>query len=64
MDTTILETLDQQDREQMQQKGIAPDLFVWQLQRFAQGFPPLKLLRPAAEGDGVSKIAESEIDVL
>lgn len=48
----------------MQQKGIAPDLFVWQLQRFAQGFPPLKLLRPAAEGDGVSKIAESEIDVL
>lgn len=48
----------------MQQKGIAPDLFVWQLQRFAQGFPPMKLLRPTAEGDGVSKIEEAEIDSL
>ncbi|MEL7339186.1 MAG: DUF4301 family protein [Bacteroidota bacterium] len=56
--------MNQQDREQMQQKGIAPDLFVWQLQRFAQGFPPLKLLRPPSESDGVSRFEESEIEAL
>ncbi|MFK7924399.1 MAG: DUF4301 family protein, partial [Bacteroidia bacterium] len=59
-----LTQLSKQDREQMQQKGIAPDLLLWQLERFQKGFPPMQLLRAPAYGDGVRQYAEPDIDRL
>ncbi|MEM6342724.1 MAG: DUF4301 family protein [Bacteroidota bacterium] len=56
--------MSKQDQELMQTKGIAPDLFLWQMERFQQGFPPIQLLRAPQIGDGVLQYEETEIDRL
>ncbi len=56
--------MSKQDQERMQAKGIAPDLFLWQLERFQKGFPPIQLERAPQIGDGVQKYEEAEIDRL
>jgi hypothetical protein len=46
-------SLEQFDLIQIQKKGISPEMLEKQLENFRNGFPYIKLLRPAIQGDGI-----------
>lgn len=53
-----------QDIEQMQQKGIVPEMVEEQIQSFKKGFPFMKLVKPATIGDGIIRLDDEELDSL
>lgn len=53
-----------QDIEQMQKKGITPEMVEEQLQSFRKGFPYMKLVKPATAGDGIIRLDCDELDNL
>ncbi|MFO8001485.1 MAG: DUF4301 family protein [Marinilabilia sp.] len=50
------------DKEQLQEKGIAPETVQEQVERFKKGFPPLKVERPATLTDGIVPLSETRIE--
>lgn len=53
-----------QDIEQMQRKGIVPEMVEEQIQSFKKGFPFMKLVKPATIGDGIIRLDDEELDSL
>lgn len=53
-----------QDIEQMQRKGILPEMVEEQIQSFKKGFPFMKLVKPATIGDGIIRLDDEELDSL
>lgn len=45
--------LNEKDIRQLQEKGISKEAFLFQIEHFKNGFPPLDLDRPATRGDGI-----------
>lgn len=54
----------QQDIEQMQRKGITPEMVEQQIQSFKKGFPYMKLVKPATVGNGIIRLDGEELDSL
>lgn len=54
--------LSQQDKEQIQRKGITEEQIQAELKTFQEGFPYLKLKSAAAVGNGILKLNESDIE--
>ncbi|HDP74883.1 MAG TPA: DUF4301 family protein [Bacteroidales bacterium] len=52
------------DIEQMQQKGITPEMVEAQIQSFKKGFPFMNIVKPATVGDGIIKLDSDEQDNL
>ncbi len=55
-----LEQLTAEDIIFLQQKGISPEYIKQQLRRFREGFPRLKILRPATLNDGIQQLTRSQ----
>ncbi|MGM0376810.1 MAG: DUF4301 family protein [Bacteroidota bacterium] len=49
------------DKKQLQEKGIAPETVEQQIERFKTGFPPLKVERPATLTDGIIPLSEDQL---
>jgi hypothetical protein len=56
----IVAMFTQQDLFQVKSKGIEPDRILKQLKQFHNGFPYIRLLRPATDGDGLLKLTQEE----
>ncbi len=56
--------LNELDIKQIEQKGISRDAFLKQINHFKQGFPPLKLDRPATAGDGIVSLNSDNVKAL
>jgi hypothetical protein len=54
----------QSDIDQMQKKGITPEMVEAQIEQFKKGFPFMKLVKPATVGDGIIKLDDEELDSL
>lgn len=54
----------QHDIEQMQQKGITPEMVEEQIKLFKKGFPYMRIVKPATVGDGIIKLDSDELDNL
>lgn len=52
------------DLERLAGMGIGADRIQEQVEIFEKGVSPIRLVRPATEGDGVLKLPESEVDAL
>lgn len=52
-----------QDLTQFQAKGIPVEQIEEQLNNFKSGFPKMKLKKTATIGDGITKIADDELDI-
>ena len=52
--------LTNEDRQQLAQRGMAPEVVEQQLARFEQGFPFLRLLSAAAIGQGIKALTPDE----
>ncbi len=50
------------DRIQIQNKGITPELIEMQIKSFETGFPFINLNKPAVIGDGILRFSEAEIE--
>lgn len=55
--------LDPKDSKQLKQKGISPQLLDQQLEHFINGFPYLKIKKPATIGDGILRLNKTELDI-
>ncbi len=54
--------LNDKDFKQIEELGITEEEITTQIQRFKDGFPAVKLDRPATPGDGIRKIKNKEIE--
>ncbi len=52
------------DLQQLEEKGISPEEFQLQLNRFKKGFPSVRLHRPATPGDGIICFERPEAEKL
>jgi hypothetical protein len=50
------------DLERLKEKGISKDDIETQIKRFKEGFPPLKVERPATLADGIVPFSEQALD--
>lgn len=56
--------LNEQDKRQIEEKGISREQFLQQIEQFKKGFPSITLDRPATAGDGVIRVDASESSTL
>ncbi len=56
--------LSEKDILQLEEIGISPDLIYRQIDKFKEGFPPIRLVSPAKVSDGIIKLEDSEVDDL
>ncbi len=52
------------DLKQLEEKGITPNDLMAQVESFRKGFPYLRIVKPATEGDGIIKLDPEEVDNL
>ena len=57
-----MDLLTEQDLEQLQEKGIAPQEVERQVECFRQGFPALDVTAPATVGDGIVRIDAAQAE--
>lgn len=56
--------LNAQDREQLRTRGMTVEQLSSQIELFKRGIPPVQLLRPCTVNDGITRLAESELERL
>lgn len=56
--------LQQQDFQQLKEKGISPEEIAKQIENFKKGFPFVKLVAPATKGHGIQVFDEQEVNEL
>ncbi len=54
--------LNEQDKKQIEEKGISREQFLHQIEQFKKGFPSIRLDRPATVGDGITRVDASGSD--
>ncbi|MDZ7777401.1 MAG: DUF4301 family protein [Bacteroidales bacterium] len=57
-------TLNNRDLQQIKEKNISAETIEKQIQQFKEGFPFIKLKRPATINDGIFKFPDSEVEQL
>jgi hypothetical protein len=55
------DTFTSKDHELIRKKGISPEEIKVQLENFNKGFPPITLIAPATDGDGIIQLSEKEV---
>ncbi len=53
--------LNERDHKQLKEKGISSETLLEQIEWFKQGFPPLRLDRPATAGDGIRQLEPGQL---